>query len=550
MQIFILLFFYFLILFSILGYGRIVTLFNSNYQASSFDGLIGISFLILISFITNIFFAHNYFHNTIVIFIGLFFFILDLKKNFPRRKNDLKLLLIVFFIIFIGLIMYKNHDDFYYYHFSYSVILTNFQKIFGLGNLNHGFRTPSSIFYLNSLFFLPGIKYYLMNAAAIYIFGFANVVLLELIRDFVKKNKINFILFLTLLSFVYINSKFSRLSEHGTDLSAVILIFLMAIYYLISINNDKQSEQTNFFNEYFTKINILFIIIISLKTFYIIYFIVYLAWIYENKKLFYNKNIINLIINNYSTYVFVLILFFVFFTIFSNTGCLVYPASFTCFDNFSWSIPLGNVEQMSLWYEQWSKAGAGPNFRVENPELYVSKFNWLENWYKLYFFTKVSDNLLVLATISLITFLLFYYKNQKKIKIEARYLLFYILIFVLFVEWFYNHPALRYGGYALIALIIFIPLSLYLSKLKLNTIKIKKRIYFLILFSTLIFVSKNFSRIYQEHVKYDYNPIKNAFFYLNKDGFKINDTVKNFLKNKNKEDKSFFFILNKKTMLK
>ena len=102
----------------------------------------------------------------------------------------------------------------------------------------------------------------------------------------------------------------------------------------------------------------------------------------------------------------------------------------------------------------------------------------------------------------------------------------------------------------MIALIIFIPLSLYLSKLKLNTIKIKKRIYFLILFSTLIFVSKNFSRIYQEHVKYDYNPIKNAFFYLNKDGFKINDTVKNFLKNKNKEDKSFFFILNKKTMLK
>ena len=58
--------------------------------------------------------------------------------------------------------------------------------------------------------------------------------------------------------------------------------------------------------------------------------------------------------------------------------------------------------------------------RVENPELYVSKFNWLENWYKLYFFTKVSDNLLVLATISLITFLLFYYKNQKKIKNRSK----------------------------------------------------------------------------------------------------------------------------------
>ena len=31
---------------------------------------------------------------------------------------------------------------------------------FGLGNFNHGFRTPSSIFYLNSLFYLPVIKYY------------------------------------------------------------------------------------------------------------------------------------------------------------------------------------------------------------------------------------------------------------------------------------------------------------------------------------------------------------------------------------------------------
>ena len=44
--------------------------------------------------------------------------------------------------------------------------------------------------------------------------------------------------------------------------------------------------------------------------------------------------------------------------------------------------------------------------------------------------------------------------------------------------------------------------------------------------------------------------MENAFFYLNKDGFKINDTVGNFLKNKSIEDNSFFFILNKKTMLK
>ena len=26
---------------------------------------------------------------------------------------------------------------------------------------------------------------------------------------------------------------------------------------------------------------------------------------------------------------------------------------------------------MNNWYEQWSKAGANPNFRVENPEVYI-----------------------------------------------------------------------------------------------------------------------------------------------------------------------------------
>ena len=79
-QLITIILFYFLILFSILGYGRIVTIFNSNYQVSSFDGLIGISILILISFITNLFFSsHNLIHNSIVITFGLFLFIFDLK---------------------------------------------------------------------------------------------------------------------------------------------------------------------------------------------------------------------------------------------------------------------------------------------------------------------------------------------------------------------------------------------------------------------------------------------------------------------------------------
>ena len=43
---------------------------------------------------------------------------------------------------------------------------------------------------------------------------------------------------------------------------------------------------------------------------------------------------------------------------------------------------------MSLWYELWSKGGAAPNFRVDNPEIYVLNFNWLKNWIEIYFLIK------------------------------------------------------------------------------------------------------------------------------------------------------------------
>ena len=70
-QVLILLLFYLLILYSILGYGKIFTLFNSNYQASSFDGLLGLALLILVSYFTNIFFPHNFIHNSLIIVFGL-----------------------------------------------------------------------------------------------------------------------------------------------------------------------------------------------------------------------------------------------------------------------------------------------------------------------------------------------------------------------------------------------------------------------------------------------------------------------------------------------
>ena len=547
-QIFILFFFYFTVLFSILGYGKLVTLFNSNNQDNEFDGINGIAFLIVLSYITNFFTAHNYLHNSIIILFGLLIFIYDLRKNFDKKFKQNLLIFFVFSVLFIGILMHKNHDDFFYYHFPYTLILTNFEKIFGLGQLNHGFRTPSSIFYLNSLFYLPGIKYFLMNSGAIYILGFSNLIFINIIKKHLFRKKYNFILFLSLLSFIYVNTAFYRIAEHGTDRSALILIFIMAIYYLKSVNFLDNYNNPNLLNVYFSKLIILFFIIISLKSFYLIYFFILLIWVFEMKKFLFHKSFLKTVFKNSTIYIFIIGIFLSIFTIFSNTGCLVYPASFTCFEQFSWSIPTDSVDQMKVWYEQWSKAGATPNFRVENPEIYISKLNWLNNWIKIYFFTKVTDNILVLITICTIGFLVFTYKS-KKIKLHKRkYILFYFSILILFLEWFYNHPALRYGGYTILALMVFIPISLFLEKFQSNSILFKKKVYFLVILTALIFISKNLNRINHEYIKYNYNLIKNPFFYLNKDGFKINDMVKIYYEKQKENSKKKYLILNKKNL--
>ena len=76
-----------------------------------------------------------------------------------------------------------------------------------------------------------------------------------------------------------------------------------------------------------------------------------------------------------------------------NSGCLVYPVDFTCFPELTWAIPINEVQELSRWYEQWAKPGAGPNISVENPEHYNQGFNWVPFWFQEYFFNKVSDTL-------------------------------------------------------------------------------------------------------------------------------------------------------------
>ncbi len=531
--------YYFIILISIIGYGYILLSFekiNKNFLNLGYVGLIGIFFLIIYSYLSNLLIPHSKTHNIIFIIVGFFSFFYFFKKyhkNIYLNKN-LILLFIVFLVLFISLLMKKNHDDFLYYHFQYTYHLTQDSLILGIGKLNHGFRTPSSIFYLNSLFYLPLAEYYLFNFSAVYILGFANIILLTKIFNFNEsrtKNstKITFNNYLCLLSFVFINIFFYRISEHGTDRSAQILIFILFIYLL-----DK------FQNKDYKNIDLLFLyiltgLIITFKSFYFLYLIFsipFFIFVLENekslqltfKKIFFNKYFLYLIFS----------VFFVLLTNFNNTGCLLYPVYFSCFENIHWAIPVESVIQMNNWYELWSKAGANPNFRVENPAEYIVGFNWVYNWVDEYFFNKVSDFILGLIFLIIVFYGAFfnYKKNNENIKISKVVLITYLILILILFEWFFNHPALRYGGYCVIALIIFIPYSFYLQKINITSKKYSKIALILVLVSIFTFETRNYFRITNEVNLYDYKPLSETFYTIDEKYFRIQKIIDD-LKNNN-----------------
>ena len=232
--------YYFLITFSLIGYGYLFSrLFNLNLLNYGFLGLVGISLLTFISYISTLFISHNYVLNLIILLIGLTNFIFLIKLDDNSKKNFIKTS-IVFTILIIFIYVKKNHDDFSYYHYPYTYLLTQIEHPLGLGQLNNGFRNHSSLFFLNSLFYLPSIGIYLLHIAPVFFLGFSNLILIEFIKNKRNFSEFKFTNFFALLALSFTNIFFYRLAEHGTDRSGMILTILSIIYLLFLINNKNE----------------------------------------------------------------------------------------------------------------------------------------------------------------------------------------------------------------------------------------------------------------------------------------------------------------------
>ena len=528
---------------SIVGYGYIfdkfilkIKKFNLGYL-----GLLGIFVLTIFVYLANIVTPITANINLVIHIFGIFCFLFYIKNEFKINNNQFKLFffLLIFSLFFI--FTAKTHDDFEYYHFAYIYLINNEITQFGVGHFNNGFRVPSSIFYFSSLFYLPYLKHDLVHLGSIYFTLFINFVLLFKIINLRNNINYRFLVYLCFIGLIVSNIFFYRLGEHGTDRSAQILIILLFIEVLLLVNFEQNK------NLIISIIIILVSLIISLKAFYLIYIsLIVPILIYQKEKLNFIKKIFFL----KSTYFAFLFFILVIFTYFINSGCLIYPLSISCL-NVSWAIPINQVVDWNEYYQLWSKAGATPNFRVTNPEEYIQGFNWLPNWIDIYFFNKVSDYLFSIFFITLILFFYFYSKKKYKIKIP-KYKLIYLFVILFFIEWFYNHPALRYGGYHLIALIVFIPLSIYLQNNYFNKKVFNKKLFILISIVLLISVSRNVGRIVKESKIYNYDflakPSYNRNFqnikvyYLIKDMINCkSDCVKNSIKVKKIFNRNIFY---------
>ena len=272
--------FFFIISLSIIGYGYLLlklTNINTNKISIGYLGLSGIFLINIYSYFLSIFTNHSLLSNLLLIFLGLVFFLGKNKKDFFQ---DNKIYVLIIIIFFLGILIGKPHDDFEYYHFPYTHYLNEFGSISGIGHLNHGFRTPSSIFYLNSVFNLPFIGYYSFSFGSAYYMIFANIILIDYLKiKNIQKNL--FFIYFILFVLLFINIFFYRLGEHGTDRSAQVLIFILVLELLIFLN-----LKINLKNQ-ISILVILISLIISLKAFYIIYFVfivLIIDYLVRNKK--------------------------------------------------------------------------------------------------------------------------------------------------------------------------------------------------------------------------------------------------------------------------
>jgi len=459
-------------------------------------------FVTLISLITSYFIPHNFYHNLILHSSGFLYLFFNFNQ---KDRNYLKYIFYISLFTASALMISKTNDDFSYYHFPFTKYLTEQKIIFGMGNLNHGFNLLSSLFFLNSTFYLPFINFFSFHFSLLYFLVFFNYFVLKEI--FTKTND-KVIKYLYLFSFIFFNLSFNRIAEYGTDKAGQLLIVILTIKLFKIVCFDKRKNSLE---------NILYLLplfgfCITLKTYFLPYILFSLILLFMNNQI--RKNFTFILFSK--SFLFLLFLLLLIFSHhFISTGCLISPIALTCFGDYTtWGREINDIKNLSIWLEQWAKAGAGPGFRINDPLIYIQNLNWLDNWIDRYFLGKFTDQIGILFSCYIIVIFLFTKLKFDKSNYRSinKIVLFYSLLLIVFIVWFLKHPTLRYGGYSIFFLTMSFPIAFILSFF-VERNNSNKNMSFLIILIVIIFNIKNFNRINNEFKRNDIFKFSNFPFF-------------------------------------
>ena len=382
-----------LISISISGYGSLIkTGIKKNFLLNIFLGFIVIA---LVTTFTHFFFKINLSISFLIFLIGILIFLI--KKNFDFYSFFNKKLIYYFIAILLFVPIYlsqKYHEDFGYYHLPYAIGLIEEKIIFGFSNIDLTYVYNSLWLNIYSIFFLHDKNFDFLTLPSFILYvSFIFFLLNQIIS---KKNLISSDYYLVITLFYFL-LKFTRISEFGVDLPAVIFSILGIYYFFKFSETQLVNERKNYF--FLIIIFSIFSILIKLSTFPIIFLSFYLYIRYFRDLKFSIFNFRYLLVYSLLTTFFV--------QQFIYTGCFFFPTNLTCL-NVSWFNQdyLKLSQKLELVNKSYELARD-----IYTPEEYLKNFNWTYFWLKRNFL-EILEHFLTIIFPSIL--FLFFLKKKKR----------------------------------------------------------------------------------------------------------------------------------------
>ena len=480
--------FSFFCLITILSISGLGTLLNPTKKKELLENFF-LGFLVMALTVTIIHFFYKI--NLIIIFLifvaGLFASIKNYKHSFKKINHNVYLYVLIFIILIPIYLSQKYHEDFGYYHLPYVITIIEEKIIFGLANANSAFAHNSiwlnilPIFYINENYdFILIPTFLIYSVFIIYSFNLIN-------KE--KKTISNFFLIVCLF---YIVLKFTRISEYGNDIPALIftILAILNFFKFQEERNLKKKISYFFYNFSFT----VFAILIKFSVIPVLILSVYL----------FLKNYRNLSPEILKIrYIIIYILGITFFLQqFVYTSCFIYPSTLTCI-NTSWFDPtiLNSIDRLELINKSYAETKG-----LVTKEEFLKNFNWVSYWFNRNYSEIVEHLLTMIFPVILFLFISNKIILPKKLELKKiKIFIFFILIGFLF--WFTFSPVYRFGIIYFISVIFLISLYFYQ-----NRVFSKKKFKIFILIFLLFNFSKNIIRIYDEDkIFYGIKKVKNEF---------------------------------------